>query len=192
MWSVWEVVDVSRRYRTVLAAVVACAAAVTIPLAISQSGSSGPYSSSPQAVRGLLHHALATWSAYPVGESAAARSSFVPTGLPSGETPLAQSARVPLLETAWIGQEGKRLTVEFTGVPPGKRGCQGSYHLETEMSHNAVAVVAAAHINGGARTCTAEGHIWHLTTSLPSPIGARVLLDAGTEGVIHTALPASA
>ena len=89
---------------------------------------------------------------------------------------------VPGSATGWsarLGPDGRTLTVRFFGAPSGTGPCTATYHLLAASSPAAVAVAVRTRMHyGGGVTCAAVGVPVRVTTVLPAPLGARVLVDA--------------
>jgi hypothetical protein len=82
---------------------------------------------------------------------------------------------------ATLRSDGRTLTIEFVGSPPGNGPCDASYRISVAESRVAVAVgvraVPSHRSASGAVACTLEGYSRHLITVLSVPLGHRVVVD---------------
>ena len=118
----------------------------------------------------------------PAGVLAVAASRiFVPPGHPANGR--------PFVDDAWLGRDGRTLTVRFFGAPSGTGPCSASYTLDRAFSSAAVAVAVQEHKRDGTALCAAVGYPRRVTVALPAPLGGRVLVDAAS-GVAIPVTPA--
>jgi hypothetical protein len=106
--------------------------------------------------------------------------------------PSTPARKVPLVNEARLGANGRRLTVWFVGAPSGTGPCAADYHLVLAESRTAVGVAVHGHEQASNGSCAAVGYLRHVTTVLPAPLGARVVVDAasGTAVAVSKAGPA--
>ncbi len=89
--------------------------------------------------------------------------------------------KVPLVNEARLGGNGRTLTVWFVGAPSGTGPCTAAYHLALAESRTAVAVAVHEHEGQpGPASCAAVGFLRHVSTVLSAPLGARVVVDAAS------------
>jgi hypothetical protein len=97
------------------------------------------------------------------------------------------------VDWAFLGPGGRVLTVRFTGAPAGRGPCTAGYSVRAASSATAVAIAVTEHPHGsGNVACAAVGYRHQVTTRLPAPLGARVLVDAASRAAVAvtTANPA--
>ncbi len=107
--------------------------------------------------------------------------------------PVTHAGTSPAQLSVTVGVGGRRIIANFAGASSGTGPCTASYTLSVKESKQAVAVAVIPHPhgeNGGTVVaCTAEAHLRHATAELRAPLGARVVVDASTEGAV-SATPA--
>jgi hypothetical protein len=93
--------------------------------------------------------------------------------------PIPAGGQPSFVDWALLGPRGRFLTVRFTGAPPGHGPCTADYSVQVASSVTAVAIAVAEHPHGsGNVACPAVGYRRQVTTVLPAPLGARVVVDA--------------
>lgn len=103
--------------------------------------------------------------------------------------PIPAGRRPPFVHSALLGPGGRVLTVRFTGAAAGHGPCTAGYSVRVASSGAAVAVAVTEHPRGsGNVVCLTVGYPRQVTTTLPVPLGARVIVDA----VSRTAVAATA
>lgn len=95
----------------------------------------------------------------------------------------------PFVTAAWLGRDGRTLTVAFTGSPSGTGPCSASYSLDEAGSGAAVAVAVQGHPRDATAICSLVGYPRRATVVLPAPLAGRVLVDAAS-GAAVAVLPA--
>ena len=82
-----------------------------------------------------------------------------------------------------VGGAGRHIVANFVGAPAGTGPCTASYTLSIKESKQAVAVAVIAHSHGnGNKGCLLVGYLRHTAAELTAPLGARVVVDAKSEG----------
>lgn len=91
----------------------------------------------------------------------------------------------PSTMSATVGGGGRKIVVNFAGAASGTGSCTASYTLSVEESKQAVAVVVTSHPHGSpTAACAGVAYERHATAKLEAPLGARVVVDAATEGAM--------
>jgi hypothetical protein len=87
--------------------------------------------------------------------------------------------------SATIGVDDRTMVVSFPGAPAGTGPCTSDYTLSIAESKQAVAVAVVAHPHQAAgQNCTSVGYQRNATAELPSPLQARVVVDAASSGPV--------
>jgi hypothetical protein len=114
----------------------------------------------------------------PAAVLAVAPAQIFPSPVPAGGRP-------PLVDWALLRPDGRVLTVRFSGAPAGHGPCTAGYSLRVASSATAVAVAVTEHPHGsGNVACSAVGYQRQVTTMLPAPLGARVVVDAASRTAV--------
>jgi hypothetical protein len=94
-------------------------------------------------------------------------------------TPPIWLTQPPFVGWAYLGAAGRVLTVRFVGSAAGRGPCTSAYSVQADWSATAVAVAVQEHPHGSADVaCASVGYPRQVTIRLPTPLGARVLVDA--------------
>jgi hypothetical protein len=104
--------------------------------------------------------------------------------------PVTQSGVSPAQLSVTVGPGGRRIVANFVGAAAGTGPCTASYTLAIKESRQAVAVAVISHPYRGLQACSAVGYSRHATAELNTPLGARVVVDAKSDGAA-SATPAS-
>lgn len=95
------------------------------------------------------------------------------------------AGRNPFIGYARLGRDGRTLTLWFTGAAAGTGPCTADYSPAIAVSRTAVAVAVRERAHGsGNEMCSTVGYARHVTTTLPTPLGARVVIDAASDAAI--------
>jgi len=107
--------------------------------------------------------------------------------------PVPAGGRPPVVEWAYLGADGRTLTVRFTGAAPGRGACTASYSAQIASSATAVAVAVREHPHAsGNAICAAVGYPPKVTIKLPASLGARVVVDAASRTAVAVTAAAGA
>jgi len=92
--------------------------------------------------------------------------------------------------SARLDSTDRRLTVFFFGAAPGTGPCTADYTVEASPSLTAVAIrpIEHFHYQALATVCSAVGYLRQASVALSSPLGVRVLVDAGNDAPIPVAI----
>ena len=91
----------------------------------------------------------------------------------------------PAQLSATVSGAGRHIVANFGGAPSGTGPCTASYTLMVKESTQAVAVAVVAHTHGsGTENCLLVGYLRHADAELKAPLGARVVVDATSDGPV--------
>jgi hypothetical protein len=76
----------------------------------------------------------------------------------------------------------RRIVVHFAGAATGTGPCSANYTLSLKESRQALAIVVLVHPTSADAVCAGVGNARHVAVVLPSPLGARVVVDATSDG----------
>jgi hypothetical protein len=97
--------------------------------------------------------------------------------------PVARDGHSPAQLSVTVTHGGRHIVANFAGAPAGTGPCTASYTLSIKESEQAVAVAVMTHSHGsGDVGCAAVGYLRHAAAELKAPLGARVVVDAHSEG----------
>jgi hypothetical protein len=97
--------------------------------------------------------------------------------------PVARDGHSPAQLSVTVTHGGRHIVANFAGASAGTGPCTASYTLSIKESEQAVAVAVMTHSHGsGDVGCAAVGHLRHAAAELKVPLGARVVVDAHSEG----------
>jgi hypothetical protein len=85
---------------------------------------------------------------------------------------------------AMVSGNGHTLTVEFGGEPSGRGPCTASYTLNLAQSRTAVAIAVSGVLHDPDALCALPGHTRTITTTLATPLGNRVVVDADSSNAV--------
>jgi hypothetical protein len=105
--------------------------------------------------------------------------------------PVSRSGAAPTELSVTVQPGGRRIVANFVGAAAGSGPCTASYALSIKESHQAVAVAVLAHPHGGSQPCPLVGYSRHATVELHAPLGARVVIDAMSDGAAAARAPSS-
>jgi hypothetical protein len=90
---------------------------------------------------------------------------------------------------ARLDQDGRTLTVTFTGAEPGPGPCGADYSVFQAASETAVGLFVreSPHPMGTNVSCASVGYLRHEVVALAARLGNRVLVDAQTQGAVQIA-----
>ncbi len=106
-----------------------------------------------------------------------------------------QDGESPTQLSVTVGPGGRRIVANIVGSPSGTGPCTSGYTLSVRESRQAVAIAVIAHphrgpLNEGNVACSLVGYPRHVPALLKAPLGARVVVDATSEGAA-SATPAA-
>lgn len=91
----------------------------------------------------------------------------------------------PAQMSATVDAGGRHLVANFAGAPAGTGPCTASYTLAIRESKQAVAVELISHTHGSPyASCFKIAYLRHATAELTAPLGARVVVDASSDGAM--------
>lgn len=97
--------------------------------------------------------------------------------------PLTPDGTSPAQLSVTVGGGGRHIVANFGGAPAGTGPCTASYTLSIKESKHAVAVAVISHPHEvGKSGCLLGGYFRHATAELKAPLGARVVVDAKSDG----------
>jgi hypothetical protein len=102
--------------------------------------------------------------------------------------PGARGSISPTQLSVTVSRGGRHIVANIVGAPAGTGPCTASYTLSIKESKQAVAVAVITHSHGSGKVaCSLVGNLRHATAELKAPLGARVVVDAKSEGAAAAA-----
>ncbi len=110
-------------------------------------------------------------------------------------SPVTRDGESPAQLSVTVAPGGRHIVANIVGAPSGTGPCTASYTLSIRESKHAVAIAVVTHPHRGRPAernvaCSLVGYPRHVTAVLEAPLGARVVVDAESEGAA-SATPAS-